>query len=123
MPESKHHELWKKTIIRVASYEDVESNNVEALTRAAKSTGMDHAKVRETNDPTELGMECRGEASIHASSKGECMTMDAEQIELGVAHGASSGVASDLETINSPDGMALVQVVDAPPSRDLLAQL
>ena len=123
MAKSKHPEPWKKTIIRVAGYEDVESNDTKASPKAAKSIGMDHAEVKETNDPTELGMECRGEASIHASSKGERMNVDTDQIKLGVAHGASSSVASNLEIINSPNGMASVQVMDAPPSCDFQAQL
>ena len=123
MAESKHLAPWKKMIICVVGYEDVESNDTEALLKAAKSTGMDHAEGKETDDPIELGMECRGEASIHASSKGERMTVDIEQIELGVAHRALSSVASDLEIINSLDGMASVHVVDAPPSCDFQAQL
>ena len=65
-------------IIHIVGYKDVESNDIEALPRVVKSTRMDHTEVRETNDPTKLGMECRGEASIHASSKGEHMTVDVE---------------------------------------------
>ena len=51
------------------------------------------------------------------------MIVDSEQIELGVAHGASSSFASDHEIINSPDGMASVQVMDEPPSCDFQVQL
>ena len=123
MAKSKNPEPWKKTTIRIAGYEDVESNDIEALPRVAKSTGMDHVEVMEIDDPTKLGTECRGEASIHASLEGECMTVDSEQIELGVAYGASSSVALDLEIINSPDGMASMQVMDAPSSHDFQMQL
>ena len=123
MAKSKHPKPWKKTIIRVTGYEDVESNDIEASPRVEKSTRMDHPKVKETDDPMKLGTECKGEASIHTSSEGEHMILDFEQIELGVAHEASSSVTSDLKIINSPDGMASVQVMDAPPSYDFQEQL
>ena len=76
---------------------------------------MDHAKVREPKDPMELGMKCKGEANIHASFEGECITVDTEQIAQGVAHGVLSNVL-DLEVIDSPDCLVLVRVMDATPS-------
>ena len=106
MAKSKHPKPWKKTIIRVTGHEDVESNDIEASPRVAKSTRMDHPKVKETDDPMKLGTECKGEASIHTSSEGEHMILDFEQIELGVAHEASSSVVLDLEIINSPNGFS-----------------
>ena len=76
--------------------------------RAAKSTGMGHAEVREIDDPMKLGMDCKCGASIHASLEGDHMTMDAKQNDQGVAYGVLSVVASDPEIINSPNGMALM---------------
>lgn len=83
---------------------------------------MDHAEVREPEDPTELGTKCKGEANIHASSEGERMTVDTEQIAQGVAHEVLSGVL-DLEVIDSPDCLVSVRVMDAAPSRDFQVQL
>ena len=76
---------------------------------------MDHATVREPKAPMELGMKCKGEANIHASFKGECITMDTEQIAQGVVHGVLSNVL-DLEVINSPDFLVSMWVMDAAPS-------
>ena len=41
---------------------------------------MDHAELKEPEDPMELGTKCKREANIHASSEGQHMTVDVEQI-------------------------------------------